>query len=143
MRIGELAGRAGVNIQTVRYYERRGILGRPRRTESGHRRYDDDTVRVVRFIKRAQALGFSLAEVTELLALRRVTAPRPRAQRLTETRIADIDLRIARLTAMRHALAGLLENCRHGRPGGCPILEALETDHSQAGPQVASAGGRP
>lgn len=142
MRIGELAVRAAVNIQTVRYYERRGILGTPRRTENGHRIYDAESVRVLQFIKRAQALGFSLAEITGLLRLRRLTSPRPATQRLAMRRLEDIDSRIAQLTAMRGALAALVDTCRHGLPGACPILEALETGSGKLVPTPAARGGR-
>ena len=67
MRVGEVAERAGVNVETLRYYERRGLLPAPERTPSGHRRYDDETVRFVRAIKEAQAVGFTLAEIAEYL----------------------------------------------------------------------------
>lgn len=142
MRIGELAGQAGVNIQTVRYYERRGILGEPRRADSGHRVYDDEAVRVLRFIKGAQSLGFTLAEIDELLGLRRTTAPRPRTRKLAEKRIADIDERIAQLKGMRAALAELLEHCLAGRPGACPILEGFEQGRSHCAPPKRAKGGR-
>ncbi|MFN8586164.1 MAG: MerR family transcriptional regulator [Candidatus Eisenbacteria bacterium] len=142
MRIGELAGRANVNIQTIRYYERRGILGEPHRTDSGHRVYDDEALRVLRFIKGAQSLGFTLAEVDELLGLRGTNAPRPRTRKLTEARIADIDTRIAQLQAMRGALSELLDHCLAGRPGACPILEAFEHDHSRCGTPRRVKGGR-
>ncbi len=126
MRIGELAIAAGVNIQTVRYYERRGILAEPERTDNGHRHYGDESIRLVRFVKRAQALGFSLDEVAALLDLRHATASRPRVQRLTAERLAVIETKITQLEAMRTALSKLLASCRHGRPGACPIIEALE-----------------
>lgn len=126
MRIGELASAAGVNIQTVRYYKRRGILAEPERTDNGHRHYGEESIRLVRFVKRAQALGFSLDEITALLELRHTTAPRPRVQRLTAERITVIESKITQLEAMRAALSKLLASCRHGRPGACPIIEALE-----------------
>lgn len=135
MRIGELATAAGVNIQTVRYYERRGILAEPGRTENGHRHYGDESIRLVRFVKRAQALGFSLDEIVALLDLRHATAPRPRVQRLTAERIAVIETKISQLEAMRAALAKLLASCRHGRPGVCPILESLDDDQDLVTPQ--------
>lgn len=131
MRIGELATVAGVNIQTVRYYERRGILDEPERTESGQRLYDEESIRLVRFVKRAQALGFSLDEIAVLLGLRHVTSPRPRVRRVTAERIRVIEEKIAQLQAMKHALSTLLESCRHGRPGVCPILEALSENGSR------------
>jgi MerR family mercuric resistance operon transcriptional regulator len=124
MRIGELATAAGVNIQTVRYYERRGILAKAERSESGHRLYDE-SIHVVRFVKRAQALGFSLDEISVPLDLRQIKSPRARMQELTAERIDAIEDKIAQLQAMRKALATLFDSCRHGRAGACPILEAL------------------
>ena len=83
MQTGEVAARAGVNIQTLRYYERRGLLGRPPRTASGYRRYSEDAVRIVRFVKRAQELGFTLDEAEQLLRLRRVSSARQSSARVS------------------------------------------------------------
>ncbi len=92
MRSGQLARRAGVNVETLRYYERRGLLEAPARLPSGYRTYGDDAVRIVRFIKRAQQLGFTLVEVETLLELA-VGGPEAcdAAQALTDHRIADLD----------------------------------------------------
>jgi MerR family mercuric resistance operon transcriptional regulator len=129
MRTGEVAARAGVNIQTLRYYERRGLLGRAPRTAAGYRRYPGDAVRVVRFIKRAQELGFSLDEVGELLRLRCVSGARRRSARgLAVAKIGDIETKIRQLEAMRTALAHLVSACGDDRAAECPILEALEED---------------
>lgn len=144
--IGDVATRAGVNIQTVRYYERRGILRKPRRSESGYRQYPIDTVRLIRFIKRAQDLGFTLEEIEELIALRQ-SPPRQReeARELAAKKMRDIDEKLARLQAMRSALYTLVDSCECGRENlVCPILEALEdpTDEDQpttSGPRNAKA----
>ena len=106
LRIGEVAGRAGVNVQTLRFYERRGLLPEPPRRASGYREYAPESVRRVRFIKRAQELGFTLAEVEELLRLREDPRIPCREVRATaETKIADIEEKMRRLRAMRAALA--------------------------------------
>lgn len=128
LRIGEVAGRAGVNIQTLRYYERRGLLEAPERTASGYREYPSETVRLIRFIKRAQDLGFTLKEVEELVALRDAKGrKRSEVRSLAEAKMRDIDKKLAQLQAMRSALYTLVESCacRDGRPS-CPILEALD-----------------
>ena len=106
MSIGELAGRAGVATSAVRYYERRGLLPKPPRRTSGYREFPDDAVRIVRFIKRAQDLGFSLDEVEELLQLRRNTG-RHRAQirALATRRVEDIDRKIDELERMKMPVA--------------------------------------
>src|SRR5437660_4648971 len=98
MWIGEAAEQAGVKVQTLRYYERRGLLPRTPRRASGYREYEADAVRMVRFIKRAQELGFSLDEVEELLRLRRGTRrDRGRIRKVAEQRIAQIDRKITEL----------------------------------------------
>ena len=126
MWIGRTARQAGVNAQTLRYYERRGLLGRARRGRSGYREYSDDAVGVVKFIKRAQDLGFSLDEIEELIKLRGVRGgERHRVRAIAERKIADIDRRVAHLQAMRGALATLVESCHHGGAAECPIIEAL------------------
>lgn len=128
MRIGELARRAGVNVQTVRYYERRGLLHDPRDRAAGYREYTPATLDRLRFIKRAQELGFTLAEITELLALRldphtEAADVKARAQ----AKIAEIDHKIHDLEHIRDALTHLAGLCRggHGPTGECPLLDAL------------------
>jgi DNA-binding transcriptional MerR regulator len=129
MRTGEVATRAGVNIQTLRYYERRGLLGRPPRTTSGYRRYSDDAVRIVRFVKRAQELGFTLDEAEQLLRLRRVHASRRAPVRaLVTAKLADVESKLRQLAAMRAALRQMLSACCGDGALECPILEALEPD---------------
>jgi Hg(II)-responsive transcriptional regulator len=128
MRIGDVAARAGVNTQTLRYYERRGILGEPRRSSSGYREYPTDTVRLIRFIKRAQELGFTLNEIEELITLRQTTPKRrAKVRELAAAKMRDIDEKLARLQAMRSALYTLVEGCAcGGETLTCPILEALD-----------------
>jgi Hg(II)-responsive transcriptional regulator len=128
MRIGELARLAGVNIQTVRYYERRGLLRDPRRRPGGYREYTTATLERIRFIKRAHALGFTLSEIGELLALRLdpgTTAAEVKAR--AKQKIVEIEGRLRDLERIRHALTHLAGQCRGGRGpvGDCPLLDAL------------------
>jgi MerR family mercuric resistance operon transcriptional regulator len=126
MWIGEAAEQAGVNIQTLRYYERRGLLPKPPRRTSGYREFPEDAVRIVRFIKRAQDLGFSLDEVEALLRLRRNSGRnRQRIRSVAERRIADIERKIEELERMRGALQTLVHRCHAGTTLDCPIIEAL------------------
>jgi redox-sensitive transcriptional activator SoxR len=106
VRVGEVAERAGVHVETLRYYERRGLLPAPQRAPSGHRRYDEETVRFLRAIKEAQAVGFTLAEIAEYLrAARRSTAPSETLRVRMAAKIDEIDARIAALRRMREELA--------------------------------------
>jgi Hg(II)-responsive transcriptional regulator len=127
MWISEAAEQAGVNVQTLRYYERRGLLPKPPRRTSGYREFPADAVRIVRFIKRAQELGFSLDEVEELLRLRKNSRrDRARIRRVAEQRVAQIDQKIDELTRMRKALSGLVHACHADADLDCPIIEALD-----------------
>ena len=127
MRIGAAAKQAGVNVQTLRYYERRGLLPPSPRRVSGYREFSDDAVRVVRFVKRAQDLGFSLDEIDALLKLRRDRRrDRGRVRAVAEQRIAQIDRKMEELQAMKQALAHLVRCCRGGATLECPIIEALD-----------------
>jgi Hg(II)-responsive transcriptional regulator len=126
MWISEAAEQAGVNVQTLRYYERRGLLPRPPRRSSGYREFPEDAVRVVRFIKRAQDLGFSLDEVEELLRLRRQSERhRPRIRAVAEQKIAEIERKIVELERMKRALGTLVDACHRGTAMECPIIESL------------------
>ena len=123
--IGTLAKQAGVGIDTVRYYERAGLIAPSRRLASGYRRYTASELTRLRFIRRAQALGFSLKEVRELLA---ITAQRDvaRVKRSAQAKLADVEQRIAALGKVRGALTTLIAACPgHGRTADCPILKAL------------------
>jgi Hg(II)-responsive transcriptional regulator len=127
MWISEAAEQAGVNVQTLRYYERRGLLPRPPRRSSGYREFPDDAVRVVRFIKRAQELGFTLDEIEELLRLRRNTGRnRARIRTVAERRIVQIEQKITELERMKRALKTLVHACHEGTTLECPIIEALD-----------------
>lgn len=133
MTTGELANGAGVNVQTVRYYERRGLLPEPPRTSSGYRQYGPDDLRRLLFIRRAQELGFQLAEIKELLSLRvREDGSCGEVQERAEGAISRIEEQLRQLTRMRSALASLAEACERQEPTAeCPILEALEGDHDR------------
>jgi MerR family copper efflux transcriptional regulator len=128
--IGHLAREAGVNLETVRYYERRGLLPKPPRSASGYRLFPSDATRRLRFIRRAQELGFSLKEIRELLSLRvsRTTTSRDIRTR-TEAKIADIDAKIRSLGSMKKALRKLTNVCEGCVPvTECPILESLDSE---------------
>src|SRR5882757_3457142 len=123
--IGQLAKRGGVGIDTVRYYERNGLLAPRSRLASGYRRYGELELARLRFIRRAQALGFTLKEIKELLAL---SAQRDvaRVKRSAQAKLTDVKSRIDALERMRDGLAALIEACPgHGRAADCPILRAL------------------
>lgn len=123
--IGALAKRAGVSIDTVRYYERGGLLAPRTRLASGYRRYSEIEVARLRFIRRAQALGFSLKEVKQLLALSNMRDV-ARVKRAAQEKLADVETRIASLERVRQGLANLVAACPgHGRAADCPILQAL------------------
>lgn len=129
--IGKLAKLADVNIETVRYYERIGILPEPHRQESGYRLYSPEDVSRLKFILHAKELGFSLNEIRELLELRvepETNCDEVREQ--AEAKIANIEEKIANLQRIRSALFTLAIACRERRQTGeCPILEALEADN--------------
>jgi Hg(II)-responsive transcriptional regulator len=127
MWMSQAAEQAGVNVQTIRYYERRGLLPAPPRRISGYRELAPDTVRRIRFIKRAQDLGFSLDEVAELLKLRTARPhTRQRVRGIAERRLEQVERKIAELQAMRNALRTLVQHCHSGGTLECPIIEALE-----------------
>lgn len=133
MRIQQAAIAAGVSSQTLRYYEQRGLVDGVGRRASGYRVYTDEQVRVVRFIRRAQELGFALEEVAELLRLRRARAPRASVRALAERHLADLESRLVDLERMRDALKTLTRACAHGRDPRCPILEAFEGPDGNGG----------
>ena len=127
--IGEVAQQAKVHIETLRYYERRGLIERPPRSASNYRLYPEEAVHRVRFIKRAKELGFSLKDINELLSLR--AAPEAQCKEIrayTEAKIKDIDEKIHALMAMKSALSTLVAECSGQGPlTECPILESLDT----------------
>lgn len=124
--IGGLAREGGVGVETVRYYQRRGLLATPARGD-GVRRYGEEDARRLRFIRAAQTAGFSLEEIGELIALD-ATTDRARARELAEARIAALDAKIAELTAARAALDRLSQDCSHSAAGPCPIIKAFDVD---------------
>jgi len=135
--IGTLARQADVAIDTVRYYERQGLLPAPPRRASGYRDYDAAAVERVRFIRRAKDLGFSLEEIGDLLALQddRQHGVEGIKQRASK-RLHELDRRIAQLTEMRDALAVLVAECPgSGEPAGCPILGDIRGDATPGKPQ--------
>src|SRR5437867_6352731 len=130
---GQVATAADVNVQTIRYYERRGLVATPRRTASGYRQYTDDAVARLRFIKHAQELGFSLQEIQELLGLRvRHGAACDAVERKTRQKIEVVQQKIRDFQRMKRTLERLAAACAVRRPTAeCPILEVLE-DHADA-----------
>jgi MerR family transcriptional regulator, copper efflux regulator len=134
MKIGQLAERSGVNLQTVRYYEREGLLPVAPRLASGYRTFSEETLRRLRFIKRAQELGFTLAEIRELLSLR-VDPKRDRSEvrAIAKAKIADIDAKMKALAGMKQALESITMQCGgHGRASECPILESIEASEASS-----------
>lgn len=128
--IGKLAQAGGVGVETVRYYQRRGLMGTPARSGGegwggGIRRYDADDLRRLKFIRSAQASGFTLEEIAELLALD-VSDDRVRVRSLARQRIEALDEKIAQMAETRAALARLADQCAASDKGPCPILAAFE-----------------
>jgi len=129
--IGALAKRAGVGIDTVRYYERSGLLLPRARLASGYRRYSPAEVARLRFIRRAQGLGFTLREVRELLALSKQRDV-ARVKRVAQAKLVDVEQRIASLQRVRRGLVSLIDACPgHGRAEDCPILSSLSGEDGQ------------
>ena len=130
MTIAGLARAGGVGVETVRFYQRRGLLATPSRPMTGGhgggiRRYGEDDLRRLRFIRSAQTAGFTLEQIAELIALD-ATDDRPRARELARERITALDAKIAELTAARDALSRLARTCGAGSVGPCPILTAFD-----------------
>jgi len=123
-RISDLARAAGVGVETVRFYQRKGLLAVPRGDAPGGRHYDGDDLRRLRYIRQAQTAGFTLAEIAELIDLDRAD-DRPRAREMARERIAALDAQIATLQAARASLARLARDCAKGGAGPCPILDAF------------------
>lgn len=128
--IGQLAKEAGVGVETIRFYEREGLLAAPGRSPSGYRQYPPEVVARVRFLRCAQWLGFTLRDAEELLALRDdPEADRADVREKATAKLADIDERLAELRAMRVELARLLTTCRGNGPAAdCPIIAALDVE---------------
>jgi MerR family mercuric resistance operon transcriptional regulator len=124
MRMSELAQAGGVGVETVRFYQRKGLLAVPRGDAPAGRHYDAEDLRRLRYSKQAQTAGFTLAEIAELIHLDR-TDDRPRARAMARERISALDEQIAALQAARASLAKLAEDCAKGGAGPCPILDAF------------------
>ena len=137
--VGEVAKRAAVHIETLRYYERQGLVARPPRRRSNYRLYPEETVQRIQFIKRAQQLGFSLKEIRELLALR--ATPQIQCADVREralAKIREIEHKVRTLQAMHTALTRLVAACAgQGHIADCPILESLNTDEHASTDQEA------
>jgi MerR family mercuric resistance operon transcriptional regulator len=126
LQIGELARRAGCNIDTIRYYEKIGVLASPMRTEGGFRVYSADDVRRLSFIRRARELGFPLEEVRAMLRLSDERAhPCAEVQRIAIGHLAEVRSKIADLRAMEAALEILIAKCEQGMSAACPLVETL------------------
>ncbi len=134
LRSGALAERGGVNLQTIRYYEREGLLPKPPRLKSGYRVFPETAVLRVRFIKRAQELGFQLSEVRQLLSIQIDPAKEcSDVQRLAKAKVEDIEARIRTLQSMRRVLSKLADACPGCGPSSeCPILESIEAKEGSA-----------
>ncbi|MBI3821318.1 MAG: MerR family DNA-binding protein [Planctomycetes bacterium] len=128
--IGQVARSAGVGVETVRFYERQGLLQEPARKESGYRQFTPDVVARLRFIKRAKELGFTLKEIKELLALR--VDPETTCAEVRErarAKIAGVETKIVELQRIKKALGKLTTSCRGSGPTSeCPILDALDKE---------------
>lgn len=126
--IGALSERAGVNIETIRYYERAGVLPKAQRGENGRRVYGDDDVRRLAFIRHARELGFELKAVRELLKLQEQPERSCRtASRLAATQLAAVESKIQRLMRLREELSRMVKSCKNGRVAECRVIEALAT----------------
>ena len=128
LKSGQLAKAAGINVETLRYYEQRALIPEPPRRESGYRIYPESSVDRIRFIKSAQELGFTLEEIKELLALRvDETASKADVRTHAAEKVIQIDAKIDALTQMRNALTHMIDQCHgEGPTSDCPILEAIE-----------------
>ena len=122
--IGKLAAAGGVGVETIRFYQRKGLLDQPTR-DGSIRRYGSDHVRRLRFIRQAQAAGFTLEQIRELLDLD-ASEDRARARELASARVKALDAKIADLKRARDALQRLAKECAHGSTGACPILTSFE-----------------
>jgi MerR family transcriptional regulator, mercuric resistance operon regulatory protein len=127
VRSGEVARHAGVNIETLRYYERRGLIDEPERLDSGYRSYGSDAVKIVRFIKRAQELGFSLSEIEVLLDLAQGGPDAcDEARGLTTKKAGELERKIADLQLMRRSLQRLAATCDQPRDRrDCPLIQSI------------------
>jgi Hg(II)-responsive transcriptional regulator len=128
-----VARQAGVGVETVRFYEKNGLLEEPTRRESGYREYDDETVQRLRFIQRAKELGFTLSEIKELLSLRCSERPCDDVRGRAEAKVAEIEAKVAMLLRMKEVLGQLAASCcEQGDKSRCPIIDTLDGDEFTA-----------
>lgn len=138
--IGRVASLAGVGVDTIRFYERRGLLPPPQRRASGYRVYSETVVSRLEFIRRAKALGFSLEEITSLLHLQDHGGPKAEVKAITHRKLEEIEAKLADLDRMREVLRNLNKECSGtGDVRGCPIIEAL-SDEAADTPSPAQIG---
>lgn len=132
MTISELAKSASVNVETIRYYQRLGLLPTPKKPDRGYRAYDAEDASRLQFVRKAQALGFMLDEISELLQL--TSADCSDAERLATERLASVKSKLAELRRLEDALGAAVRQCRQRRPyEGCPLIQALSPrQHGQA-----------
>lgn len=129
MKIGELSREAGVSIDTVRYYERRGLIPKAERTRSGYRRYSTDDMRRLKFIRHAKELGFTLDEIGQLLSIRSEGSDCASIKAVAEAKARDIESRIKKMTRMKRLLLKLARQCdAKDNLAPCPILRTLEEE---------------
>ena len=130
MKVGEVAKKSGVNVQTLHYYERVGILKPKTRLDSGYRVYDDTAVRIIQFIKHAQELGFSLDEIQELLSLRADKKSKCRPVQASAIRhLNDVEKKIAKLKVIQQTLQSLITDCKKNKTDSeCPLLNCLDSE---------------
>ena len=128
--IGKIAKQAGISVETIRFYERKGLLQEPQRKESGYRQYQEEDVRKLVFIQHAKNLGFSLNEIRDLMSLQTDSKSTSREVKdLAEHKLQDIEEKIKMLQRMRRTLKHLVDKCPgKGPTSECPILDALATD---------------
>ena len=143
--IGKVASRAGIGVETVRFYERQGLLEEPARKASGYRQYAPAVVGRLRFIRRAKELGFTLKEIAELLALRHdPAATRSDVREKVRAKVEDIEAKVRDLQRIKGVLLGLAETCHGSGPAdGCPILRAIDPpseEHVSGGDEVTTDG---
>ena len=145
MTIGQVAEAAGVNVETVRYYQRRGLMGEPAKPPGGQRRYSAEALRRIAFIRSAQQLGFSLEEVKELIAISESGSNCRRAQRMAEDKHAALGVRMEQIAGMRRRLSRLIARCKASPPRTpCPLLVAMaEADGLLPSAGSAVSGRRP
>lgn len=130
--IGRMAEQAGVGIDTVRFYERRGLLPEPRRTAAGYRLYGKDSINRIRFVRRAKRLGFTLDEIENLLKLQDQGGRKSEVKEITTRKLQQIDAKIADLSRMRTVLETLATECSgRGNVSSCPIIEAISGEDEE------------